>query len=451
MCLCALAPRAPALTLEEAISTALAQNPGARQFESRTSSADLGVDVAETAFAFSVQPESAIAVSDGEDATGFYGLRVSRKNRYGGEFTVRGGTDALLGSGSGERFSVQYAQPLFRRAGRLVNEEPLVRAELARVSEQRAQLLYRSQLAVQVAATFENARRLELQMAADEQALKRAESLYKLTLAKERLGRTTRIDTLRVQLQQGEARTRLASTREQYEAKRMRLAELMGQGGLGDAELVEPPLLLVDHTTPAEAVATALNNRLDYADTQQAYRDAARASRIAKQNTKPGLKLVTGYERLNGSEFIDSDIAGNENAWFVRLVADTDSNRNRQDLEYRQSVLRQGEAMEDIRARNLAITREVEEALAAHRRAHQQLDILEGNYEHAGARLKLARRLFSLGRADGFSVTDAEQAYFTAQSQLLSGRSEASVSGYRLLHATGTLIEAPASLKPGAF
>ena len=107
--------------------------------------------------------------------------------------------------------------------------------------------------------------------------------------------------------------------------------------------------------------------------------------------------------------------------------------------------------MEDIRARNLAIAREVEEALAAHRRAHQQLDVLEGNYQHAGARLKLARRLFSLGRADGFSVTDAEQAYFNAQSRWFSGRSDASVSGYELLHATGTLVEAPAYLKPGAY
>ncbi|NND69899.1 MAG: TolC family protein, partial [Halioglobus sp.] len=264
-------------------------------------------------------------------------------------------------------------------------------------------------------------------------------------------GRTTRIDTLRVQLQQGEARTRLANTREQYLSKRRRLAELMGQSDIGDATLEEPPLLLVDHTTPAEAVQTALANRLDYADTQQSYADAYRAARIAKQNTRPGLKLVTGYERLNGSEFIDSGRAGNENAWFVRLVADTDSDRRRQGIEYKQSVLRQGQAMEDIRARNLAITREVEEALASHRRAHQQLDVLEGNFQHAGARLKLARRLFSVGRADGFSVTDAEQAYFNAQSRWLSGRSEASVSGYRLLHATGTLIEAPAAMKPGAF
>lgn len=444
-----VAPSGQALTLEKAISIALTLNPTAKQFVSRTYSADLNVELAESEFQFRIQPESFVSVRDGGDSAGFYGMKVTRKNRFGGEFTLRGGTDALIGSGSGERFSVQYAQPLFRRSGRLVNEEPLVRAQNAELSEQRAQLLHRSQLAVQVAETYEAARRLELQLAADENAVKRADSLYKLTIAKERLGRTTRIDTLRVQLQQGESSTRLTTTKEQYNTALRRLAELMGQSTLADTELEEPPLLVVELSSSDEAVKTALANRLDYADVQQGFTDAVRASRIAKQNTKPGLKLVTGYESRNGLDVIDSGFSANQNAWYVRLVADTDTDRRRQSLEYKQSVLRQSQAMEDIRARNLAVAREVEEALASYHRAHQQLDVLEGNFQHAGARLKLARRLFSLGRADGFSVTDAEQAYFNAQSSWLRGRSEASVSGYRLLHTTGTLVEAPTYLKPG--
>ena len=80
---CWLSPTgALGLTLEEAISTALTQNPGARQFASRTTSAGLGVDAAETEFAFRIHPESTLSVSGDEDASSYYGLRVSRKNRY---------------------------------------------------------------------------------------------------------------------------------------------------------------------------------------------------------------------------------------------------------------------------------------------------------------------------------------------------------------------------------
>ncbi|MEM1144276.1 MAG: TolC family protein [Pseudomonadota bacterium] len=440
-----------ALSLEQAISTALVKNPASKQFQATTGSARLAIDAASMEFAFNIQPESTLAVSDSSDAGGSYGLRLSKKNRYGGELIVRGVTDALLGSGSGERFSLQYAQPLFRRAGKLVNEEPVVRRERAYLSEQRSRLLFLSQLSVQVAEAYENARRLELQRTADRQAMERAESLYKLTLAKERLGRTTRIDTLRVQQQQGEARNRFATTQEQYQATRNRLAELMGRSDIHDELLQETPLMRVDYRTADEAVRIALANRLDYAEIQQSFEDAARASRIAKQNTKPGLRLITGYEHRANADFPNTSLGQDTNTWYVRVTADNDTNLRRQKIEYQQAVLRQSRAMEDIRARNLAITREVEEALATHRRTHEQLSVLEGNYEHASARLKLARRLFSLGRMDGFSVTDAEQAYFNAQSRWLSGKSETTVSAYRLLHRTGTLVDAPLSLKPGAY
>ena len=86
--------------------------------------------------------------------------------------------------------------------------------------------------------------------------------------------------------------------------------------------------------------------------------------------------------------------------------------------------------------------------LLNYRRAHAELGILERNLDHAAARLQLAQRLFEAGRGDNFSVTDAEQAFLDAESRLLTGRSDATLSGYQLLQSLGTLTETPDSLKP---
>ena len=96
------------------------------------------------------------------------------------------------------------------------------------------------------------------------------------------------------------------------------------------------------------------------------------------------------------------------------------------------------------------IVREVRDALSAYTRAQAESDIAAQNLAIARQRLDLAQRLFVRGRTDNISVTDAETAYLLAQNDDNSAAAEASVSGYRVLRALGTLIEAPADLKPVA-
>ncbi|MDX1736122.1 MAG: TolC family protein [Halioglobus sp.] len=438
------------ITLEDAINLSLSNNPSLNQTRLQTNSSDLSVGVARSEFQLSVRPEGGVLLDDEGDSSGFYGLRVSKKTGYGGEISVSGINDSLFGAEGGNRFNVQFSQPLFRQAGTLVNREGIVQAEQSYLSSLRALELSRSRTVVAVVEAYEQVLRLEQQLAADEQALQRAASLYKLTLAKERLGRTTRIDTLRVQLQQGEAVSRTSNTREQLSSARRVLGELMGREGGALPRLEPAPMFQVEFASLEEATNLAMANRLEYAQAQQEYEDSIRATRIAKRFKLPDMTLVARYEHNDNDLLLDEDLNGFRNAWYLSLVSDTDFNKNREKLEYEQSLVQQSSALENLRAQYLAIGREVEQALLAYLRAHKQLDVLEGNFQHAGARLKLARRLFRVGRTDGFSVTDAEQAYFTAQSTWLNGRSDASIAGYRLLHATGTLVETPANLKPKA-
>lgn len=450
LCSVGLCRAGETLTLDEAINTALANNPTLKQFQLSSQGSELSIAGARTAFELSAQPLSGITVDDGGDSSGFYGLRLAKRTGYGGEFVVQGVDDALLGDDNGASYSVSFSQALFRNAGALINQENIIRAQQGHLTAQRSLQIRKASTVVAVVDAYERVLRLEQQLAADEQAIARADSLLKLTRAKERLGRTTRIDTLRVQLQQGETASRTANTREQLRAAQRALAELMGWNSAVLPELVRAPLFTVDFGDLEQATETALANRLDYAQVQQDHADALRNTRISKRTLKPALRLVARYDYDDVDPFGDTGISGSRDTWTLSLVSDTDLNRNREKVAYQQALLQESRTIEDIRARYLAIGREVEQALLAYQRAHQQLDVLKGNLRHAEARLTLARKLFRVGRTDGFSVTDAEEAYLAAQRLWLAGRSEASVNGYRLLETTGTLVEFPAHLKPGA-
>jgi len=433
------------LDIEQAINHALANNPGLESLGFSTESADLSVGVARSEFRFFVR----VRLEKGGEANEYVGVRLTRKTVYGTEMSLRGLNESITDGGHQQRLILQISQPLFRFGGRLINEEPLIRARQRRLTVLRAYHEQRSALVVSVAEAYERVLRLEQQLAADEQAAQRAESLYKLTLARERLGRTTRIDTLRVRLQQGQARSRVNNTREQLGVTRRRLLELMGQGGGGDLALVPTAPFTVETTDLDSALQVALANRLDYAQAQQQYADARRGSRIARKSLLPDLSLVARYEQADEDIFPGDQLNTSRSAWTLSLVSDTNVNQRREKLQYDQSLLSQNQALASIRQTHLAIGRDVEQRLLAYRRSRTELDVLKSNFELAAARLRLARKMFRLGRIDGFSVTDAEQSYFTAQSRLLVGRSEATVNGYRLLDGLGTLVEVPTYLKPG--
>jgi outer membrane protein TolC len=105
-------------------------------------------------------------------------------------------------------------------------------------------------------------------------------------------------------------------------------------------------------------------------------------------------------------------------------------------------------ALETIKIVELSISRQVQQHLLTYRRAQEESQLSEQNFNLAESRAKLARRLFELGRGENISVTDAEEAYLQAENQLFAVRADGIISGYRLFRVLGTLIEISEELKP---
>ena len=436
------------LDLPAALNRALAQNRTLAQQALALRSADLGIDSARAEFGFSLRPDGGVERTQDEERYR-YGLVLGKKFLPGTE--VQAGprverADTDFASTRRTSWRVDLRQPLFRNFGALVQGESVVQAQQRLRSARRDYEQQKADLMLRVVDQFETLIRLERQVIAEEASLQRLDKLYRLTQARERQGRATRVDTLRVELQRGEAVSRLEANRERLSSQRRDFAELLGEPPDALFTLEPPPLLELDLPPVDDAVQVALAHRLDYAQTLQDYTDTLRGEKIARRGLWPDLAFVARYESFDTSG--DAVVGGDDSLWAVGLAGDTDLNQTRERSRLGQAVISRESARETIRIRELTITREVQQQTSAYRRALDELAIAERNYELAGQRARLARRLFELGRGDNFSVTDAEDALTQAEDRRLAARSEASLAGYRYLNTVGTLLEVPADLRP---
>ena len=274
------------------------------------------------------------------------------------------------------------------------------------------------------------------------------DQLHRVTKAHELLGKTTRVDTLRVALLRGEAASRLAFAKERLSSTRNDFVELLGVPR--DAEFQLAPVPALDFEIPEidDAVKIALENRVDYAQVIQDREDSLRNVQIARRSLLPDVRLTVGHEWRGDGVGSSGVFDLNENIWFFRVSVGTDLNPAIERANLGSAAYRNQSATKLIEIIELSIARLVQQHLLAHRRARQELNIATRNFGLAESRAKLTRRLFTLGREDNFSVTDAETAFVRSENRLFLAQSESVNSGYRLMRALGTLVESPPNLKP---
>ena len=218
---------------------------------------------------------------------------------------------------------------------------------------------------------------------------------------------------------------------------------------------VKNPVMIDSKAQPAidvvlpsfeEGVDQALANRLDYANTLEALNNADRKWRITRRRIWPDIELTMSYDRQeDGFSF---DRGEDDGSWYAGLQLGSGYQVQDERLAIRQASSQKALAQLDVESMKFSIGRQVREAFRAYRRARAQHSITRRNTELASKRLELARSLYDLGRGDNFSVTDAENAMVDAEISAFAAQAEAKLSGYRVMHALGVLVEAPDRLKP---
>lgn len=443
---------AESLDLTQAINYAMAQNRTLILSASSVKSSELGIVGAKSEFRFSVRPNVTAALNSGPgNQTSVLGFTVSKKLETGTELSTRIETERFdFVDDDEERFVVELSQPLFRNAGRLIHTESLKRANSSWMAARRRFELQKLDLVINVVRSYEQINLFKKQITADEQSYQRADALFRSTKAKEALGRTNRVDTLRVELQRGQALSRLETDRERLITAQLEFAELLGFEPDTVFDLKPTAELQINVPGAEEAVRIALQNRLDYAQQLQDYVDAKRNVKIARRGLFPDVRLIARYTKVSNGLIAFGD-AGEKDRWFLGITGDTDFNQVRERNILDQARIDSDSERQTVTLTELLIARQIQQVLSAYRRAQGEYKIAQRNFDHALSRQTLARRLFELGRGSNFSVTDAEDAFLQSETQLLGARSAALVSSYELLRSMNTLTEFNDDLKPTAI
>lgn len=439
------------MTLSAAIDTALTQNRDLAKLALSLQFALLSREGAVADFAITVRPSGSANQYD-ERTSYNYGVEAIRKFSWGTDLSLRGKIEdaGIEDSDVSKRDSlrVEVSQPLFRYAGPLVNLNNLVSAQSQVAAARRNVELKKTDLVLQVVETYVDILRLDRQLEAEKQSLERSDGLLRLTRAREAQGRVSRVDTLRVELQRGQAESRVEVTQERLSSARLDFAELIGADPLAVYTFEPMPDLVLDPPSTDVAIRVAFSNRLDYAQVLQDRRDAERGVRVSRRFLLPDVRLVSRYEQF-GEGATSSDASElDEDSWFVGLQASTDLPMRQEQISYKQSIVSEQSAREDVEISEVFVKKQVQQQLLAFERAESEVNIAGKNLAAAKSRVRLARRLFEVGRSDNFSVTDAEEAYQTAENTFFAAKAEASAAAYRLLRVLGSLIEYPEDLKP---
>lgn len=440
------------ISLEDAINSAVSNNLAMMELKYSLASSEIILQSRMDRFRINVRPQIASEQTDGSRSDSA-GLTVSKETPIGTELEASAASvktnpddiDAFYRSS----VRIQIKQPLLRRIGTRVNLEPVRIAERGVLNSRREIALRQTDLIVQVAESHESLISLQRQIEYQIKTVDRLSKFLKLTSAREKQGRSTRVDTMRADLRLGNARLRIASLQDQLINEQTAFAELIGADP-GVAFTATPSdMLIIDVPSPDNATASALSNRLDLAQILDDYEDAERGVRIARQNMLPDLSIIARYELSGEGESQSESTKMDDDVWFVGFQLTSDFPRRNEASTLTQAKLTKDLGGLKIERVTLAIKKQVLQAISTYRRILIEKELANKNYTIASDRARLARKLFEMGKGDSFSVSEAEDELLSAEEQLLSSQAAASVASYKLMRVTGTLIEYPSDLKPG--
>lgn len=444
------AQSATSLTLDEAIKIALQQNASLAYGSLAVDRQRMGVTSARQEFDPEISPVGSVNNTDG-NTDWRYGIQAQKKLIWGTEIGLGAEVNrypSFVDDAWRSAIKVDVRQPLFRNFGRLVNEEGITAASERLCAEERRWELQKADIIMEVVRSFETIIRLQKQIDCDKAILERTDKLRELTRIRERQGRASHVDTLRIDLLFGQAQSRQETHREELFSATRELAELLGFPADKIIELVTTPLPDLEVPPMESAIQTSFSNRLDYAQTIADYRSLQRQEKLARRKLEPDIYIVAENQQYDQNDHFSDSLDFNKNLWTVGLAGQMDLLQHRDKTAVTTAKMDIQAGLEAIQIKMRTLAREVQQAVSAYRQVRTEFAIAGRNYAAAQSRAELARRLFEMGRGDNFAVSDAENAFVEAESSLLSTRAMICVTGYNLLRVMGTLTETPESLKP---
>ena len=338
-----------------------------------------------------------------------------------------------------------WSQPLLRGAGPNASLYDLRNSRRNRVAQERNLTLARQRYMVDVARVFYQTQAQRELLSVARQSAERSAALRKASEARLEVGLSNKLDVYRAQLSESQAEQSSVQAETSLQAALENFRFLLGRA---PSDAVEPapvdiPQPEADESGPLEAlIATALETRLDLAETRDQIDDARRTASLSRQNLLPDVSLNLRFTqtKFGGTT---SALDPTNRRWESFFSASLP-------LERAADIARLQLSNIDVAARQRAYEQKRYEVESEVRSAHRALISLSRSIatqrsavDIADQQLRLANLRYQRGLASNFDVVDAEGSLLAARSSLVQLLAAYQVARLDIERAVGRLNSDP--------
>jgi outer membrane protein TolC len=199
--------------------------------------------------------------------------------------------------------------------------------------------------------------------------------------------------------------------------------------------------------TLEQAVAIALERRVELRQAEDDVSEARRLTRVAEINTQIDVDVVLSLGQTGTSgAFADSFELGSPQLG-ISLASNSDVRRIAEKAAYEQARIRATITNRSYRLRQDLVIQDVKRGLRRVELGRRSIEVQRAQITQAQGKLIVARKKFELGLATNYNVVEAEDDLRTAETELIRAVASTVDSQYSLRAAIGTLVEIPEELQ----
>jgi outer membrane protein TolC len=425
-----------AMTLRQAIQTALHNNRSLKRFGLNIALSRLNVKTRESEFDIKVMPTTSLGYHSATDEYWRVGVELLKKNQMGFSTSI---TPQIQRSGDAYRsyIDLSLTVPLLKGFGTEYNLDG-IHSSLYELKNAR-RTLYQQQVSIVLSTVttvyeiIKNQQQIQLLTI----QLNGLENHLAVTKIKEKTGLATAMDLYRAELRLKDVKNEITILREQYENHGDQLKNLLAVPMRGDITVTAPVEYKPVVIDTEQSVVIALKNRIEIEQSQQWIKESRRKMILAKRDILPKLDLNVGYERFADDKTLDLT----EDTWTLSLGSSTDFSRSNERTAYARSKINWRQAQIDLKNEEQRIVEEVRSQINSMTKKETLIADRVGQAQQVAGKLELAASKFNHGLADNFDLLEAQSQSQQVKTDLLSDTVDYIVGIYTLRAVLGTLID----------
>ena len=427
------------ISLPQAIEWAMEKNRAVIQSKNSINVSRLSLNSAKTDFDLMITPLAGAGVTDGgEDIN--VGASLTKKFTRGMALSfspgISMGDDYYTG-----RAGVFLDIPLFKGRGELVNMASVRGAEYSLRSALMSLHRTKTNTIIQAVTSFYTIVEYKKKVELNAFLVERFKNHAVLSKLKSDIGLAGPLDVYRAKIKVKDAEADMADAIEALQNEKYALKSILSISQDREIEVVEPPLEIETvEMDVAEAEKISLENSIDIRCAKDAFAEARRASKIARHNLLPDLKLSLNYSRAGESDVFKDAFTLNDDRWMVFLTSSTDFARTREKLFHRQSLINIESAKIDFDNTKDQVRKNVRSQFDTLAKAEDLILIRKQQIHQAKGKKALAEIKFNNDMADNFDLIEAETELHRAKINLLNAHINYVIGTYRLREIMGTLL-----------